>query len=83
MAVPASKFWRGNGWERKIVRGQKCEICAQSMQKCANLYAEIVQFGLILTHMKLYGGKLEGARKYLGRQIPLCPPVASPLYKMF
>ena len=36
-----------------------------------HFYAEIVKFGLILTHLTLCGGKLEGGKIFLGKMPPV------------
>ena len=49
--------------------------CLQSMQKFAIFHTEIVKFGLILTHLKLFGRQ---KIFFLGGKTPT-PPVVLPL----
>ena len=60
-------------WGRQV-RFLRVQNVKNVHKACKNLpfFAEIVKFGLILTHMKLFSG----ARKYVGDQMPL---VALPL----
>ena len=56
MEAPASIFFWGGGGEggaRKFVGGQKCKN-ARKANTDLPFYAEIVKFGLILTHLKLF-----------------------------
>ena len=56
-----------------------------STNKC-HLYAEIVKFGLILTHLKLFGGGKwdEGKKNILGENTPMLPPPpVLPLYHKY
>ena len=40
--------------------------------KICHFYAEIVKFGLILTHLNLFGGKLEGGQENIwGSNAPI------------
>ena len=40
------------------------------MQKFAILHAEIVKFGLIITHLKSFGWKTGGKKIFLGENVP-------------
>ena len=65
------------GKQKKMVwggGGKKVQNCALNMKKLP-FYAEIVKFGLILTHLKLFFGRGEkwDERKYLGGD--KCPHV--------
>ena len=57
------------------MRAKRATIC--------HFYAEIAKFGLIVTYLKLFGGKLGGGGKIFfgGGKCPLCPPLAPPLIR--
>ena len=48
------------------------EVC--KILSFCHFYAEVVKFGLILTHLKLFGGQTGGGKKHIfWGQMPPCP----------
>ena len=70
MAAPASNFslgWTkgGGGWQENLTGGRNEKDAHEALEKC-HFYAEIVKFGLILTHFK-YFWEARGCKKiFLG-----------------
>ena len=62
----ASIFSGGGGKGQEKFYGQKCKKIRSKRAKTFHLYAEIVKFGLILTHFKLFWGKTEGKIYFFG-----------------
>ena len=64
---------RGGGGGNKIFRGNVKN--ALEVHKIGHFHAEIVKFGLILTHLQLFGEEKLGERRYFGGKCPM-PPCA-------
>ena len=79
VAAPASKFGGAKGG-KEICRGQNVKKLHKA-HKNLPFSAEIVKFGLILTHLKLFWGKTGGKKIFFGGKMPPMPPphVALPL----
>ena len=74
----AKSIFGGGGGKKKKNRGE----CKKMHMKCAKIYhfyVEIVKFGLILTHLKLLGGKHGGKNVFWGGKCPAIPLSLPPL----
>ena len=75
--APASKF--GGRWNILFWgEGGGNVKNAPEARKSLPYYAKVVKFGLILTHLKLFWGKLGDTKIFFGGMLPY-HPVAQPL----